>query len=137
MKINPSDQPNESPDLRIYFERTGGFMGRSVTSLVDTSALPEQEAQSLKTLIAEAGFFELPPVLKSPAKGADQFQYKLVVEGGNRQHIVETTDMAAPESLRPLLNELTILARTYPIRPENNSTLGLTSDNDLTSAGQQ
>ena len=97
--------------MRILFERSGGFMGQHVVGQVDTQTLSAEEADMLRQMVAQAHFFELPPSLRSATEASDQFQYRLTVEDNSRRHTVETTDMAAPDSLRPLLRRLTILAR--------------------------
>lgn len=99
--------------MRIYFERSGGFMGLQLRTAVDTSALPEDEAQNLQQLVDETHFFELPAVLDG-SLSPDEMAYKLTVKRGEREHTIETTDVAAPEELRPLLRRLTVLARRYP-----------------------
>ncbi len=97
--------------MRIDFERTGGFAGLRLATTVDTDDLPVEEANELRQLVETAHFFALPPTLKSTA-GADRFVYKLTVEAEVRQHSVEVGEGAAPDSLRPLIDRLTTLART-------------------------
>lgn len=97
--------------MRIYFERSGGFMGRQITCNVDTAQLPSDEADALQKMVTAASFFELP---KTAAQARDQFQYKVVVEAEQVKYTVETTDTAAPESLRPLLRQLTLMTRSTP-----------------------
>lgn len=98
--------------MRIQFERSGGFAGMLVRANLDTAFLSPEEADKLQKMVEEASFFELPGQLSSPSPGADQFQYKVSVEEGDRRHTVETSDQAAPDSLRPLLRELTVRARS-------------------------
>ena len=100
--------------MRIFFERSGGFMGLNIHTAVDTQALPDTEAHSLEQMIHETQFFELPENLKDPTKGADQFNYILRVETPEQEHTIHTTDITAPDSLRPLLSRLTYLARQNP-----------------------
>jgi hypothetical protein len=100
--------------MRITFERSGGFAGMLFRTSIDTVSLSKEEADKLQKMVAEAGFFDLPGELSSPSPGADQFQYKVSIEEGDRRHTVETSDQAAPDSLRPLLRELTIRARSAP-----------------------
>ncbi len=97
--------------MRIEFKRSGGFMGLSLSTTVDTDSLAVQEADDLKRLVEAAGFFTLPATLKS-TKGADQFTYRLTIESGDQRHTVEVSDSVAPESLRPLLQRLTSMARS-------------------------
>jgi hypothetical protein len=100
--------------MRIQFERSGGFAGLLVRTSIDTGSLSKEEADKLQKMVAEAGFFDLPAQLSSPSPGADQFQYKVSIEEGDRRHTVETSDQAAPDSLWPLLRELTVRARSAP-----------------------
>jgi len=98
--------------MQIQFERSGGFAGMRFAATIDTDSLSAEQAEELRKLVNEAQFFELPGSLTSPSPAADQFQYKLTVEDEGRRHTVETTDGAAPGSLRPLLRRLTVLSRT-------------------------
>ncbi|MEJ2263969.1 MAG: hypothetical protein P8X95_11020 [Anaerolineales bacterium] len=100
--------------MRIQFQRSGGFAGLLVRTNIDTASLSKEEAEKLQKMVAEAGFFDLPAQLSSPAPGADQFQYKVSIEEGDHRHTVEASDQAAPDSLRPLLRELTVRARSAP-----------------------
>jgi hypothetical protein len=101
--------------MRIYFERSGGFAGMRVSTTIDTESLGSAETDELQKLIDTAKFFALPALITttSPA-GVDQFQYKVTIETGDRQHTVETGDAGAPDTLLPLLQKLTRLARTKP-----------------------
>jgi hypothetical protein len=97
--------------MRIYFERSGGLLGKPVTATVDTKSLPSDEATSWREMVLESSFFALPEAQTSVTEGPDQFQYKVVVEVEEVSHTVQTTDVMAPESLRPLLRRLTIASR--------------------------
>ena len=99
--------------MRIDFERSGGFAGMLVQVTIDTASLPPAEADKLHKLVESANFFALAAQITPAPGGADQFQYVITVEEGDRLHTVETGDGAAPDSLRPLLRELTILARSH------------------------
>ncbi len=101
--------------MKIYFERSGGFMGRSVSTIVDTNELPPEEALKLLEILDDADFFSLPEEpagdLESAPGAADQFCYKVTVEVAGVQRTVETSDIEAPPQLQPLFQELTQLAR--------------------------
>lgn len=97
--------------MRIYFERSGGIMGKPVTTTVDTEKLPSDEATAWREMVLDSRFFALPETVAAPSEGRDQYQYKVVVEVEEVSHTVETTDEAVPESLRPLLRRLTIATR--------------------------
>jgi hypothetical protein len=95
---------------KIFFERTGGFMGRKVTATIDLSDVSEELAKLLNDLIDEADFFELPSDLTKPAM-PDAFTYNITVSSEERQHSVRVSDTTAPDNLRPLLEELSKQAR--------------------------
>jgi hypothetical protein len=98
--------------MRIEFERTGGFAGMKLRATIQAEALPPEQAQELASLMAAADFFNLPGAITAPRPGADQFIYRVTVEDAGRRHTVQTSDIAAPETLRPLLQRLVTLART-------------------------
>ncbi|MBN1451215.1 MAG: hypothetical protein JW963_09390 [Anaerolineales bacterium] len=95
---------------KIFFERTGGFMGRKVSTAIDLDDLPDEQAELLDDLLDEADFFELPADLTRPAM-PDAFTYNITVSSDERQHSVRVSDSTAPDDLRPLLEELSKQAR--------------------------
>ncbi len=105
--------------MKIYFERTGGFMGRDVSTTVDTNQLPPEEALSLLQKLDKSDFFCLPETINSGLEGmsgaADRYCYKVTVELAGVQRTVETSEEDAPEELQPLLSELTQLARSEQV----------------------
>ncbi|MFQ5422197.1 MAG: protealysin inhibitor emfourin [Anaerolineae bacterium] len=104
--------------MRIFFERTGGFMGIRLASQMDTTAMPQKEAIELQQLVmTAANYFEKLEIKKEPASTVDTFQYRLVVEDGEEQKEYEVTEETAPNEIRPLLRQLTVLARSYPADP--------------------
>ena len=98
--------------MRIHFERTGGFAGMRMTTTVDTESLSPEEARDLYEMVDAAKFFDLPATVTAPTPGADRFHYKLTVEADERQHTVDLGEAAIPETLRPLLQQLTVFARS-------------------------
>lgn len=110
--------------MKIYFERSGGFMGRNVATTVDTNQIPPEQALSLLNKVDNSDFFGLPESLSGgleSAAGADQLCYKVTVEVAGVQHTVETSDTGAPEQLQPLLDELSHLARDAETTTRPNS----------------
>lgn len=96
---------------KIYFERSGGFMGRTVSLELDLKDLPDDQAKVLEELLDEANFFELPENLtEKPVP--DSFTYTITVNAGfMKKHSVHVGDASAPDDLRPLLEELSRRAR--------------------------
>lgn len=100
--------------MHIHFERTGGFAGMVTRATIDTDDLPPEDALALIEQIREVNFFALPPIISEASGGADQFQYMITVDSDEQQHTVRVGDQSAPDSLRPLLQHLTRLARSQP-----------------------
>ena len=96
--------------MQIYFERSGGFTGLRLQSAVDTAELPVDEEEAWKEALKEAEFFNLSSDLPEASK-ADSFVYKLTVVTAEREHTALCTDETMPEELRPMLRQLTIMAR--------------------------
>jgi hypothetical protein len=92
--------------MRIFFERTGGFAGIKLKTLLDSSTLPPREARRLQRLLKQSGFFDLPPVLESGEPGADRFSYRVTVETEDGEHTVEAVEPAIPGTMRPFLDFL-------------------------------
>jgi hypothetical protein len=99
--------------MQISFERSGGFAGMVTQATIDSDELPLDEATVLAGLIRDANFFALPATL-TESGGADQFQYVVTVKTDEQEHTIRVGDQSAPDSLRPLLQTLTRLARSQP-----------------------
>ena len=95
---------------KIFFERSGGFMGRKVTATIDLEEMPQGLAEALEEMLDETDFFELPADLTQPPM-PDAFTYTITVTTEVRRHTVRVSDATAPDELRPLLEELNKQAR--------------------------
>jgi hypothetical protein len=102
--------------MRINFRRTGGLLGRGIESNLDLDEMPEDESQDIQRLVLETNFFNIPQNLIEPSL-YDEYEYTITVESGNSHHTVHTSDTSAPESLKPLLEKLSALAREGNSRP--------------------
>jgi hypothetical protein len=111
-KIDWSHSMVEENAMRIFFERSGGFAGQTLSAELDTTSLPPDEAHNIHKMVEDAGFFHLPASIPPPARGADAFQYVVTVEEKGKQHTVRLTDPTAPDTLRPLLEHLAKIAKT-------------------------
>lgn len=107
--------------MRIYFERTGGFVGNIKTRIVDTVNLPESEVYTLEQMIEVADFFHIPCNLDSSkvisleddtifaqnySQRNDCFQYELTVEDKDKQHTIVFSETSIPDNLKPLFDWL-------------------------------
>ncbi len=61
-------------------------------------------------MILETNFFNIPQNLIEPSRN-DEYEYTITVDAGNSHHTVHTSNSSAPESLRPLLEKLSAIAK--------------------------
>jgi hypothetical protein len=102
--------------MRIEFERTGGFAGMELSTSVEVEDLAPRDRELLESAVESASFFQLPRRMISAAPGADRFQYHLVVEREGERHEVEVGEAVIPDTLRPLIDHLSMLSRTGRLR---------------------
>jgi emfourin len=95
---------------KIHFEQRGGVLGREIVSDIDLNEVPGEEAQEIMRLISESSFFDFPQNLIARS-APDEFEYTISLDAGNTHHTIQTSDSNAPESLRPLLEKLSTLAK--------------------------
>ena len=96
--------------MQITFERSGGFTGISISSVIDTDQLDASVARELMELVDESGFFELNE--EDLAPGADQFQYTLKIDSEERSSTIRVGDEHSSPELARLLRRLTLLSRS-------------------------
>jgi len=94
----------------INFRRTGGALGREMTMDFDLASMPASASQRLQSLLMESNFFEIPNV-NNLMSGPDEYEYTISVVAGNSLHTVHVSDTSMPKSLRPLVEDLTELAK--------------------------
>jgi hypothetical protein len=76
--------------MQLKVRRTGGFAGITRESpVLDTEALPPEEAQELHALVEEAKLDDVPEPVR--ARGADRFTYELTV--GDRRITLPESEM--------------------------------------------
>lgn len=97
---------------RIKFERTGGFAGITIARDLKLDDLSEEQADTLRQLLDDLDFEELPEQMTAAESMPDQFTYKITVETPQGKHTVVTGDASAPEKMQELLQFLNRLART-------------------------
>lgn len=96
--------------MQIDFIRTGGITGVRLTTSVDTTQLPPDQAVTLEKLVDDSAFFDLPENLTPPRPMPDRFEYRLTIASAQKTHSIVASDGAVPDALRPLLNYLTTMA---------------------------
>lgn len=96
----------------ISYKRTGGAIGKEIAVDFNLAEMPANISQRLQNLITESNFFAN-PVVNEALSRPDEFEYTVTIDAGNSMHTVRTTDTSMPESLRPLIEDLTELAKTF------------------------
>jgi hypothetical protein len=77
----------------------------------DLGNMPGSAAQRLQGLLTQSNFFDI-PLVNDLRSSPDEYQYDITVVAGNSIHTIHVSDTSMPESLRPLVEELTELAET-------------------------
>lgn len=99
--------------MRIEFSEEGGvayFPGLAKPISIDVEVMDSGEAEQLKQLVERARFYDLPPTLGSPAKGAaDYRQYTLMIDDGSRKRTVRIKEPIED----PAVDELVQAVRKY------------------------
>jgi hypothetical protein len=88
--------------MTVHFKRSGGILGRTISA-----TLSEPLPDDVRRHVEAARFFDLPKGSSDSRRGADRFQYAITVSEGGREHTVVVTDGNIPESLQPLIDDLT------------------------------
>ncbi|MBF2013924.1 MAG: hypothetical protein IGS23_01665 [Rivularia sp. T60_A2020_040] len=91
--------------MLISLERSGGFTGIGKVITIDTSKIPQNQAEQLPILLESANFFNLPAYIAADSTpNRDRFQYTITVEDKNKQHSVTVSESLIPGTLRPLID---------------------------------
>ena len=86
-------------------------MDREMAMSFDLDTMPGSVARRLQNLLTDANFFEV-PVVNDLRAAPEEYQYDITVVAGNSIHTVHVTDTSMPQSIRPLVDELTELTET-------------------------
>jgi emfourin len=73
--------------VRIRVERSGGFAGISLTKEIDERDLPPSLISTAKKIILDKNQFSL-PTQPSPRGAADHYFYKISIEDGGNQTVI-------------------------------------------------
>jgi len=111
--------------MRVELKMEGGlayFPGLSKPILIDSTVLPEDEAQELRRLVEASRLFERPTIISAPRRGAaDYRQYTITVEDGERRHTVKLVDPVTDHHLQALLRFLQTKAKVLRRRGQERS----------------
>jgi hypothetical protein len=98
--------------MKIKLERSGGFTGIPLRANIDSDSLAAEESKALQEMVKSSGFFDLPAKIPPSAAGADRFNYKITIETEGQSHTVEFSEANTPAELAPLVQKVTLLARS-------------------------
>ncbi len=98
--------------MRIAFVRSGGFAGLFLTANIDLQTLSPEESAAFEKEIMDASFFDFREQIKPAAPAPDRFEYQITISSPQRTHTVTISESLITNSLRPLVDHLTELART-------------------------
>ncbi len=94
----------ENKLIKVSLERSGGFTGIPLTTVVEVVNLPPPEAEQLCQLVEAADFFNYPALITAGNSLPDRFQYQIVVENDHQKHSVTVGEAVVPNKLRPLID---------------------------------
>jgi hypothetical protein len=94
----------------INYRRTSGSSLDDISLDLDLGSLSASAAQRLESLLADSNFFDI-PLVRDLRAAPDEYEYTVTVVAGNHLHTVYATDSSMPRALRPLIEQLTDLAR--------------------------
>lgn len=97
--------------MRIVFEQSGGFMGRTVNLILNLDELPPEQISLIRGLLQEAHFLDLDQDL-APRPMRDTYSYRITLESEDFEHTIRVNDANAPSDLRPLIQELSRRTRS-------------------------
>lgn len=96
--------------MKITFKTSGGFAyipALSKPVIMDTKQMDPRGANKLESLVKECHFFNQPPAINTPPKGAaDYLTYTITVEESSHAHTVQVTDPITDANLARLVSFL-------------------------------
>lgn len=98
--------------MRISYERSGGFTGIGVSSVIDTNQIEADVAREVRELVETSRFFDLQEDSLAGDAGADQFQYTLKIDDEDRSRTLRFGDAHGSPELDSLVRRLTVLSRS-------------------------
>lgn len=92
--------------MKIRFERSGGFAGLTLHTVVDSAELHPTAARELATLVDRSGLITTTGA-RTVNRIADGFSYSVTIDDGERCSAFASDDSSLPDSARPLVDWLT------------------------------
>jgi hypothetical protein len=89
--------------VRIRVERSGGFAGIPISNEIDGKDLPSGLTRTAKKIMEEKS---VPPlsIKSSPRGAADHYTYKISIQDGRNQRVIECNQYNIEDDLKSLVN---------------------------------
>lgn len=88
--------------MRITVERSGGFAGIPICNEIDGKDLPSALARTAKKIIEDKKSPSL-SMKSSPKGAADYFTYKILIQDGRNQRVIECNQYNIEDDLKSLV----------------------------------
>jgi hypothetical protein len=89
--------------VRIRVERSGGLAGIAISNEMDAKDLPSQQLCTAKKIIEKKKVSSL-PMKSSPRGAADHYTYKISIQDGTNQNVIECNQYNIEDDLKSLVN---------------------------------
>jgi len=88
--------------LKVKVERSGGLAGISISNEMDGKDLPSDLIQTAKKIIEDKKSYSLPEKLP-PRGAADHYTYKISIQDGANQSVIECNQFTIQDNLKTLV----------------------------------
>jgi len=89
--------------VRIRVERSGGLAGIAISNEMDAKDLPSALIRTAKKIIEDKKVSSL-PMKSSPRGAADHYTYKISIQDGRNQRVIECNQYNIEDDLKSLVN---------------------------------
>jgi len=89
--------------VRIRVERSGGLAGIAISNEMDAKDLPSALIRTAKKIIEDKKVSSL-PMKSSPRGAADHYTYKISIQDGTNQNVIECNQYNIEDDLKSLVN---------------------------------
>jgi hypothetical protein len=96
--------------MKITVEKSGGFAGIPSTNEIDADELPSSLEGTVRQLLHPKKL-TVKQSLKQAKGAADYFNYKIIIQDGNKDRIIECNEIHMDSSLKSLISYIQKNAR--------------------------
>lgn len=102
--------------MKLRYRRSGGFANIATTVELDSAKLPKRKAAEIRSLVEEAGVFDLPVESPKQAAAPDDLEHLLEITDGSLRRSLHRCDSQCGPELMRLFDRLQEEATTKPRR---------------------